>query len=102
MFKLTSDDKFEIMDLIHLFFKYIDIGDEEKFSNLFKKDGTVKIPYRKKVCSDKESLKELCKNINENNPSTTHWESNIVIKVEEEENTFIVKNTSYWKGKVKN
>jgi hypothetical protein len=105
MLKLNSDDKFEITNLIHLFFQLIDSGflffnnqdDEKTFSSLFHSESKIEIPFRNVNLTSKESYEKLCKSIHSKFKSALHNETNIVINDLDSINDFQgASNVSYW------
>jgi len=90
---LSAADKFEITELINTFVQCIDSGDKATFADLFTDDGVCEILKTSKTSRGHSALADLCAQLHQTFLSSTHWESNIVIRSGENHTAV---NYSYW------
>jgi len=94
---LSINDKFEITNVIHLFFHHLDSGNAEGVADLFLEEGILSVPYRKMHAVGREAIKNWANGVRTKLPNTTHWEANVVIE-DDPVKKDTAKNISYWRS----
>ena len=93
--KPNANDILEINNIISEYMHCLDNGDGVGMANLFIKNGKCEIKKINKTISGSDGIKTFCINLHERFKTTSHFESNVVIKFDGANKAT---NVSYWKG----